>query len=288
MDIGYLGAFLGGLLSLLSPCSAILLPAFFAYAFSNPATLLTRTGVFYLGLITTLVPLGVFAGTVGAFLSTNRMMLLTIVAVGVIIFGTIQIAGVSLPGLSRTDRADTGSPWTVYVLGAAYGIAGVCTGPILGSVLMIAAVGANPVYGAILLAIYAVGMALPLLLLALVWKRWATRLRKLLTPRTVRIGRWQNTWHALIAGGLSVLLGVLLLVAARDPEIGGILPIAMQYQLETGVAQIGRDIPNLIILVAAAVVAAAVAALRWRKRHPTRADGTAPPKAANSGLSIDH
>ena len=65
MDIGYLGAFLGGLLSLLSPCSVMLLPSFFAYAFVHPSTLVTRTGVFYLGLITTLVPLGVFAGTVG-------------------------------------------------------------------------------------------------------------------------------------------------------------------------------------------------------------------------------
>lgn len=57
MDIGLLGAFLGGVLTLLSPCSAMLLPAFFSYAFADPRELLTRTGVFYLGLITSLVPL---------------------------------------------------------------------------------------------------------------------------------------------------------------------------------------------------------------------------------------
>ena len=39
MDIGYLSAFLGGLLSLLSPCSIMLLPAFFAYAFNSPGKL---------------------------------------------------------------------------------------------------------------------------------------------------------------------------------------------------------------------------------------------------------
>ncbi|WP_009945137.1 hypothetical protein [Saccharopolyspora erythraea] len=36
-EIGLVGAFLGGLLSLLSPCSALLLPSFFAYAFNGIA-----------------------------------------------------------------------------------------------------------------------------------------------------------------------------------------------------------------------------------------------------------
>lgn len=39
-DIGYLAALMGGVLALLSPCSAMLLPAFFAYAFQNPRQLL--------------------------------------------------------------------------------------------------------------------------------------------------------------------------------------------------------------------------------------------------------
>ncbi|MCY9555783.1 hypothetical protein M5W98_29730, partial [Paenibacillus apiarius] len=57
-EIGYLAALLGGVLALLSPCSAMLLPAFFAYAFQNPRQLLARTAVFYLGLAAVLVPLG--------------------------------------------------------------------------------------------------------------------------------------------------------------------------------------------------------------------------------------
>ena len=49
-DIGYLAAFLGGALALISPCSALLLPAFFAYSLASPGRLLARTGAFYLGL----------------------------------------------------------------------------------------------------------------------------------------------------------------------------------------------------------------------------------------------
>ena len=78
IDLGLAGALVGGILTLLSPCSVMLLPAFFAYAFTSPSRLIARTGVFYLGLITTLVPIGVLAGTVGAFVSTNRTMLVTV------------------------------------------------------------------------------------------------------------------------------------------------------------------------------------------------------------------
>lgn len=60
-DVGYLAAFLGGLLALVSPCGALLLPAFFAYSIDSAARLLVRTGVFYAGLATTLVPLGAAA-----------------------------------------------------------------------------------------------------------------------------------------------------------------------------------------------------------------------------------
>ena len=266
MDIGYAGAFLGGILSLLSPCSVMLLPAFFAYAFSDPTTLVARTGVFYLGLITTLVPLGVFAGTVGAFLNENRSLLLTLVACVVILFGVIQLAGIPIPGLSRTSRpgGDAGRAWTVYGLGTAYGVAGVCTGPILGSVLMIAAVGASPAYGAILLAVYAAGMALPLLALALVWKRWSTGLRAALTPRELTVGRWTNSWHAIISGLLSTALGVLLLFVARDPEAGGILSIADQYRIETGVAELGGQVSNIFVLVLCLGIGAAAWWLRRR------------------------
>ncbi|MFI7049832.1 cytochrome c biogenesis CcdA family protein [Streptosporangium sandarakinum] len=273
MDIGYLGAFLGGLLSLLSPCSAMLLPAFFAYAFSRPALLVARTGVFYLGLVTTLVPLGVFTATAGAFLSQQRATLLTVVAIVVIAFGLVQVLGVPLPAFGRAGRREPGTAWTVFLLGTAYGVAGVCTGPILGSVLMIAAAGADPVYGAVLLAIYAAGMALPLLLLALAWKRWSGRLRIWLRHRMLHLGRWTNSWHALISGTLSLLLGALLLITARDPEATGLLPIGAQYALETGIARLGTDISNVAVITAAAVLIALTGAFRLlRRRRAHRRD----------------
>jgi len=66
VEASFLASFLGGLLSLLSPCSALLLPAFFAYAFQSRGVLVGRTAVFYLGLCATLVPLGMGISAVGS------------------------------------------------------------------------------------------------------------------------------------------------------------------------------------------------------------------------------
>ncbi|MGV7269831.1 cytochrome c biogenesis protein CcdA, partial [Mycobacterium kansasii] len=67
-----LGAFLGGLASLLSPCSALLLPSFFAYAFDRTRLLVLRTFAFWVGLCVVLVPLGAGVGALGSVVTRYR------------------------------------------------------------------------------------------------------------------------------------------------------------------------------------------------------------------------
>ena len=126
-DIGYLGALLGGVATIVSPCSVMLLPAFFAYAFSSRAALVGRTGLFYLGLITTLVPLGAAAGSFGALFNAHRSTFIAVAALLIIVLGLVQALGVTLPlPASARPGADPGSALSVYVLGTVYGIAGTC------------------------------------------------------------------------------------------------------------------------------------------------------------------
>src|SRR5690625_1043796 len=199
MDIGLLAAFLGGLLTLLSPCSAMLLPAFFSYAFTSPKAMLSRTGVFYLGLITSLVPLGVLAGTLGAFVNEHRFTFVNVASIVIIVLGVVMLANIPIPFLSRGRAAEGTSAAAVYGLGTVYGLAGVCAGPLLGAVLTVSAVSGNALTGGIVLLVFAAGMALPLLVLALLWGRLPF-VRRLVRPREVRIGRWRNTWTGIIGG----------------------------------------------------------------------------------------
>lgn len=277
MDIGLLGAFLGGLLTLLSPCSAMLLPAFFSYAFSSPKELVARTGVFYLGLATSLVPLGVLAGTLGAFVNEHRFTFVTVASVIVIALGALMLANIPIPLLSRSKAADGTSAAAVYALGTVYGLAGVCAGPLLGAVLTVAAVSGNALAGGFILLVFAAGMAVPLMILALVWGRFPF-VKKLIRPREVQIRGWRNTWTGIIGGALTIAVGVLLLVTAGTTELSGILGATQQAAVEGVVLQGAGQVPDL--LVAGVVVAAAVLVwllVRARRKRAASAAATRNP-----------
>ncbi|NUR86877.1 MAG: hypothetical protein HOY71_22570 [Nonomuraea sp.] len=84
----------------------------------------------------------------------------------------------------------------------------------------------------------------------------------------LRLGRWTNSWHAIISGTLSLVLGALLLVTAADPEATGLLPIAAQYALETGIVRLGSGISNAAVITAAVVLITSAAAIRLVRRRP--------------------
>lgn len=273
VDIGLAGAFIGGLLSLLSPCSVMLLPAFFAYAFGSGRRIIARTGVFYLGLITSLVPMGVLAASVGQFLLTERDTLVRVVGIAVLIAGVLLLLGVGIPMPAvirvRPDRNAT-SVVSTFLLGAVYAIAGVCAGPLLGSVLLVASLG-TLFYGAILMALYAAGMTLPLLVLALIWGRLGDRGMVWLRPRmveaTIAGHHWQNSWSTAISGVLTIGVGVLLLVSDGTAGIGGFLGVGEQARLETAALGLSTGIPDGVIVFAAMAAIAALILVRNREQE---------------------
>src|SRR4028118_1536488 len=93
VEVSYLAAFFGGMLSLLSPCSALLLPAFFAYAFQSRKALLVKTAVFYPRLAATLVPLGMRISAVSGLVYGERSTLITVSGLVIILLGVWQILG---------------------------------------------------------------------------------------------------------------------------------------------------------------------------------------------------
>lgn len=273
MDLSLLGAFLGGALALLSPCSVMVLPAFFAYAFQSPGELFSRTGAFFGGLATTLVPLGLLAGTLGAWVAANRSGLMTVVLVIVIVLGAVMLLGVPLPALTRQQSAKGTSIASVYALGAVYGLAGGCAGPVFGAVLAMAAFGGNALMGGFTMLLYAAGMTLPLALLALLWNR-IPGVKALMRPRELVIGRWRNAWSNIVGGLITIAVGVFMLVTDGAERFSGVLDSSSQAQLEAGVMRATSGIPNLVVLAAAAAIALVVwLVVRWRARQ--RTSGTA-------------
>ncbi|MGP3687514.1 cytochrome c biogenesis CcdA family protein [Streptomyces sp. IBSNAI002] len=271
-DIGYLAALLGGLLALLSPCSALLLPAFFAYSIDSTSRLLARTGIFYAGLATTLVPLGAAGSYAGRFFHGNRDALVLAGGWLIIALGLAQILGLGFASKRAAELSGRIRPTTalsVYALGAVYGLAGFCAGPILGSVLTVAAVSGSPVYGGLLLAVYALGMAVPLFLLALLWERFDLGGRRWLRGRAFTVGRFELHTTSLLSGLFFIALGAMFLVFDGASALPGLLDVDDSFTVEERVRSVADGVPDWALLGLVAAGAAAVGLAQWRRRART-------------------
>jgi len=102
---------------------------------------------------------------------------------------------------------------TTFCLGAVYGFAGFCSGPILGAVLTVAASSGSALRGAGLLATYAAGMAAPLFLLALLWDRLDLGHHRWLRGRGVSLGGLRLHTTNLLSGMMFVAIGFLLIAS---------------------------------------------------------------------------
>ncbi|MGA5424990.1 cytochrome c biogenesis CcdA family protein [Streptomyces lavendulocolor] len=272
-DIGYLAAFLGGLLALLSPCSALLLPAFFAYSIDTRARLVARTGIFYAGLATTLVPLGAAGSYAGRLFYGHRDLLVAVGGWTIIALGVAQAVGLGFASRRIAEvsgRIRPVSALSVYALGLVYGLAGFCAGPILGSVLTVAALGGSPAYGGLLLAVYALGMAVPLFLLALLWERYDLGRRGWLRGRELRVGRFRLHSTSLLSGLFFVVLGTLFLAFDGTTALPGLLSVDASYAVEDWAATLGRAVPDWALLLSVVAVVAVTLGVRgWRSRERT-------------------
>jgi cytochrome c biogenesis protein CcdA len=224
VEASFLAAFFGGVLSLLSPCSALLLPAFFAYAFQG-GELVKRTGLFYLGLAATLVPLGMGISAVSTLFYGYRNVLIPAAGAMIIAFGVLQILGrgFTVGPLARMQSKIQGDTvGATFALGAVYGFAGFCSGPILGAVLTVAAASGQVLQGAGLLATYAAGMAAPLFLMALLWDRFDLGHRRWLRGREVSLGPVRAHTTSLVSGFMFILLGAVFIIYQGTSALEGL------------------------------------------------------------------
>ncbi|MDP9806070.1 cytochrome c biogenesis protein CcdA [Trueperella bonasi] len=277
MDIGFVTAFVGGMLALLSPCAALLLPAFFASTINSGARLVLHSIVFYLGLIVVLVPLGVGAGAFGSLFVTHRNTLITASSVLLIVLGIAQIFGFGfdpgklIPGQEERQsksKAATGFAKT-FLLGTTSGVAGFCAGPILGAVLTMAAASGSTVTAGLLLATYGAGMVVPLIVIVVLWRPLGERGRSVLRGRTfTMLGRQFHT-TSVITGLLIVGIGVLFWRTNGLIGVPEIIPIDAQARLQSAAQALSHPIVEIVAIV---LIAALILALWFRYQTRGEAD----------------
>lgn len=262
MTISVLAAFLGGALALLSPCSALLLPAFFASSSGVGARLAAHVAVFFAGLLVVLVPLGLGASAIGAFFNSNRAILIWVAGIVIVVFGLMQIFGWGfdlqrfMPKAATTAAVSHIGLARAFLLGISSGVAGFCAGPILGAVLTLAAASGSMLVGGALMVFYAAGMIAPLLVLVMLWHR--TGVRKTARGRAFTFAG--RTFHttSLLTGVLLIAVGVTFIVT------NGLVGLPEVVSLETQSAwQSGAQAMSTTTQIVAVLASAGVALALW-------------------------
>lgn len=268
-EVSLLVVFLGGLLTLLSPCSALLLPAFFAYAFQSGRELVRRTLVFYAGLVTTLVPLGAGISGVSALFYGERQTLILVSGLLILALGVFQIlgGGFGVGPVARLQARITGrGAWSTYALGAVYGFAGFCSGPILGAVLTLAASSGGVLRGSSLLAVYALGMAAPLFALAATWQRFDLGSRRWLRGREIPLGPLRLHTTNLVSGAMFIVLGAVFIVYEGTSALSGLYTALGTESLAYATEGVVGGLPGWLSWGLTVLVAAGILALALRGR----------------------
>lgn len=262
VSIGIAGAFLAGVLSLISPCSALLLPAFFAYAFRSLRHLAGKTFVFFLGLCATLIPVGM---GLAAILNTYRDQAIVvggwlIIGLGVYVFFG---GGFSIPGVSKlTSRTRGEGLVPIFFLGAVYGFAGFCAGPLLGAVLTTAAVSGSAGYGALIMTFYAAGLALPLFLLAVLWDRFNLGSARWLRGRDVCFGPVKTNSLSMISGVLFVVIGYLFISSNGAANLPTLFDIDAQFSAQNWAREFSAKISDSWVLCGICALGALVSGIK--------------------------
>jgi len=175
-------ALVAGIISFLSPCVLPIVPPYLAYISGVSLNDLTESGsqraravvpalFFVLGLSTVFLFLGFTASAIGTVFLQYQGYFNTIAGILVMAFGAHFVGVYRFRFLDREARLDAGdrggSSFGAYILGLAFAFGWTpCIGPQLGAILSLAASEANVARGTSLLAIYAIGLGVPFILVA--------------------------------------------------------------------------------------------------------------------------
>lgn len=283
MEIGLLTAFLGGMLALLSPCSALLLPAFFASTVGTKMQLLVHGAVFYLGLALTLVPFGLGLGALGSLLVSERGLIIAVTAVVLVILGTAQIFGFGfdlsrmLPGVSKLQESASTRTGLVrtLLLGAVGGVAGFCAGPILGAILTLAFGQSNLWNAGALLAVYGLGMVVPLVVIAALWQKMSAREQRMLRGRTFTVLGRELHSTSVITGTLIVAVGALFWFTNGLVTLPTLIPTDVQVWMQERGAVLANPLVDMVAILVLAAIALTVWGVRRRRIDPARSQESA-------------
>ena len=229
-------AFLAGLVTFLSPCILPIVPSYLSYVVGMSVTELKQAkhnqrwtivwyaSLFVLGFIAVFMMLGLVTGTIGGWLALYKTKLQVVGGALLVLFGLYNLEVFKFSWIYKQAQLRMKRSWTRWqslnavLIGMTFGLSWTpCVGPILASILFLATFSGGSTQGVLLLFMFALGLAVPFLLIALF-------LQKLL-PLLKRFGRYL-VWVHRLTGVVILLIGLALLTGTFNQISGYFMSIS--------------------------------------------------------------
>ena len=230
--------FLGGVLSVFSPCVLPILPGFIAYfsglsleeAKKRRRQTVIASIFFSLGFILVFMAFGILVGGISQFFIINQILLQRIGGLIIMFFGFIQIGLVKIPTLQKEFRLGNKiipKSIPIYLTSLLIGILfafswAPCYGPIIGAILTYTATSETFWLGFFFFVIYSLGFTLPIILLALFLDQLS---------QTIKKYRGLFRFSTILAGLLLIILGFLMFVNQLSSIVNFINIIYTEHRL---------------------------------------------------------
>jgi cytochrome c-type biogenesis protein len=270
-------AFVAGVIALTMPCCfSVLLPSYFAQSFKHKTRRLGMTIIFGAGIGTIMLPVALGMVAIAQSITASHSFVFVTGGFFMILLGFLTLWGEGmLPQLNLPVNLNRNDAPSVYVLGVFSGAATTCCAPVLAGVIVLSALSASLFEGLLIGFTYVAGMVFPLLVVALIWDKYALQGENPLRGRMLHIGCLGREFsiHSskLIAGTMFVTMGLVTIVLGLTdrmiPTPGSALIGVMQSQLARMLVRFFANVgPVETITTMAGVVLVLGIALLLRKR----------------------
>lgn len=226
-------AFVAGVAALFAPCCiTVLLPSYLGNIFKEKYKIFFMTFVFFLGVLTVFLPIGLGASFLAQAFSKYHNVIFTVGGIFLIVLGTTMLFGKKFTTPTSVRDGMKRHVSSIYVLGIFSAIATTCCAPVLAGVLTLGVASGTIVWGALYTLAYVVGMTLPLFIIAAFLDKANLTERFTNAKKTVamRVGgfSWRITVSELISGLIFLLMGSYITYLAFSNK----LFTHSSYQLE--------------------------------------------------------
>jgi len=231
-----IAAFVAGVAALFAPCCiTVLLPSYLGNIFREKYKIFFMTFVFFLGVATVFLPIGLGASFLAQSFSQYHNEIFTVGGIFLILLGIVMLLGKKFATPTSVRDGMKRHVSSIYLLGIFSAIATTCCAPVLAGVLTLSVASGTIIWGALYTLAYVVGMTLPLFIIAAFLDKANLTERFTNAKKTVALSiggfSWRITVSELISGLIFLGMGGYITYLAFINK----LFVHSEYQLDMNI-----------------------------------------------------